>query len=99
MDNLRLSTIERNVLRQSLDDFQGEVFIFGSRANLEKRGGDIDILLKPRFYENSYALKSRVVSRFEKVLEQSLDVVVFDDQSVFCQEIIKNAKLIDLTRL
>ena len=98
MAYIRLSNVERNALNQALADFQGQAYVFGSRIDPNKRGGDIDILLKPAKKTNRYVLKTRVVSWFEHTLEQSLDVVVFDEQSPFCQEIIKHAQPLDLAR-
>ena len=99
MENIRLSKLERNALDQALAGFQGKVYIFGSRLDQEKRGGDIDILLKPAQATDRYSLKNKVSARFERALEQSLDVVVFDEQSPFCQEIIKHARPLDLARV
>ena len=99
MAYIRLSKIERNALSRALADFQGEAYVFGSRIDPNKRGGDIDILLKPAKKVNRYVLKSNIVSSFGHTLEQSLDVVVFDEQSPFCQEIIKHAQPLDLARV
>lgn len=99
MNFIRLSDNERKALNKSLEDFEGDVFLFGSRLDKDKHGGDIDILLKPYVNVSRYALKSRIIARFERVLQQSLDVVVYDEHSVFCQEILKYAKPIDRTSL
>lgn len=99
MGNIRLSKIERSALQEALLGFQGEVLVFGSRLDLNKRGGDIDILLKPTKKTDRYDLKTSITLRFMRQLEQSLDVVVFDDQSPFCLEIIKHAKPFDFTSL
>ena len=95
----RLSIQERAALKEALSDFQGEVFLFGSRLDDQLKGGDIDILLKPRNRTNQYALKQCVVSKFLRCLEQSLDVVLFDAKSPFCQEIIKHAQPLNPARL
>jgi predicted nucleotidyltransferase len=91
----RLSEKEKKALKSALQDFEGEVYLFGSRLDPHKRGGDIDILLRPRRKTGRYELKTQIVSRFQRALEQSLDVVVYDDQNVFCQEIIKHAQPLD----
>ncbi len=47
--NIRLSDEELNIIKESSKEVFGEdvkVFIFGSRVLSEKRGGDIDILIK-----------------------------------------------------
>ena len=95
----RLSEVEKKALKVALRDFEGEVYLFGSRLDLKKRGGDIDILLKPRKTQNSLALKLAVAGKFMKELEQSLDVVVYKAKNVFCQEVMKYARPLDLMRL
>ncbi len=96
---MRLSQLEREALKTALDGFEGEVYLFGSRLDPNKRGGDIDILLKPARRADRFELKSKVALKFERALEQSLDVVVYDDSNPFCQEIHKHAQPIDIKRL
>ena len=38
---MRLDKIEKEALKKSLMDFKGEVFLFGSRLDDGKKGGDI----------------------------------------------------------
>ena len=97
MGYIRLSSLEKKALKTALEGFEGEVFMFGSRLDPKKRGGDIDILLKPIHGTDQYELKTRITSRFERVLEQSLDVVVYNEKNIFCQEIIKYAQPLNPT--
>ena len=96
---MRLSPLEKKALKTALEGFEGEVFLFGSRLDPDKRGGDIDILLKPNKKTGLYKLKTQVASKFERALEQSLDVVIYNEQNVFCQEVMKNAQRFDPTGL
>jgi uncharacterized protein len=95
MGYMRLSAKERKALKTALEGFEGEVYLFGSRLDPDKRGGDIDILLKPIQKTDRYELKTRIASKFERALEQSLDVVVYNDQNIFCQEVMKHARCFD----
>ena len=88
-------SIRKKALKAALEGFEGEVFLFGSRLDPDKRGGDIDILLKPINKSNRYELKSKIASKFERALEQSLDVVVYNEQNIFCQEVMKYAQRFD----
>jgi len=45
---MRLDEHEKKALKHALKDFHGEVYLFGSRVDSSKRGGDIDILLMPK---------------------------------------------------
>ncbi len=95
MGYMRLSELERKALKTSLTDFEGEVYLFGSRLDPKRRGGDIDILLKPRRKQNALTLKLSVGAKFMKELDQSLDVVVYHEGNAFCQEIMKYAQRLD----
>lgn len=56
---VRLSQEEREVIVSLLraEDPDGQVFVFGSRADLDKRGGDIDIFFQT---DKKLTLKKRL---------------------------------------
>lgn len=95
---MRLDAQEKEALRFALKDFEGEVYLFGSRINTAKKGGDIDILLIPHKKTNSLKLSLRVQARFFSRCEERIDVVIFDNKP-FCREILKNAKRLDIARV
>ena len=68
---VRLDDCERRALKKALKDFKGEVYIFGSRLNPEKRGGDIDILLIPEGKVNPLELSIKVEARFFMELKRT----------------------------
>ena len=73
---VRLDAEEVAALTEALRDVQGEVWLFGSRTEPSRRGGDIDILVltdQPAF-ETSRAIATRFFSR----CEEKIDVVVLD---------------------
>lgn len=91
--SVRLDAEEIAALTEALRDVPGEVWLFGSRTELARRGGDIDILVlteQPAF-ETSRAIATRFFSR----CEEKLDVVVLDpahlspEQSAFLARIGK----------
>ena len=95
---MRLDTQEKEALRFALKDFRGKAYLFGSRLDNTKKGGDIDILLIPEKKVTSLKLSLKVQTRFFSRCEESIDVVVYRD-TPFCREIIKNAKRIDISRI
>ena len=95
---MRLDVNEREALRFALKGFKGEVYLFGSRLDDTKRGGDIDILLIPQRAVKSLKLSLRVHTRFFSRCEERIDVVVYNDD-LFCREILKNAKRLDIARI
>jgi predicted nucleotidyltransferase len=94
---MRLDKYERIALKNALKDFNGTVYLFGSRLDDAKNGGDIDILLLPEHSEeiNPLKLSLKIQTKFFSVCEQNIDVVVYRNHP-FCEEIIKNAKKLNI---
>ena len=84
---MRLSTYE---IRSIKDTFQkvfkdGKIYLFGSRVDESKKGGDIDL-----FLDLPYKLETRELldkksqfklSLYEKIGEQKIDVVISKDKN------------------
>lgn len=74
---MRLRTKETQVIRQVLlnADPQGRIFLFGSRMNDEKKGGDIDV-----FFESSknLDLKTKLTLEYQltTLCETKVDLLV-----------------------
>lgn len=95
---MRFDKHEIKALKYSLADFDGDIYLFGSRLDNNKGGGDIDILLFPKDKANPLKLSLEIQTRFFSMCEQKLDVVVFDENP-FCSEVVKYAKKIDIKGL
>lgn len=95
---MRLDAVEKAALRFALNDFKGEVYLFGSRLDETKKGGDIDVLLIPRNKVKPLKLSLKIQARFFSKCEERIDVVTYQD-TPFCREILKNAKRLDISRI
>ncbi len=95
---MRLDIHEKEALKYALKDFDGDVYLFGSRVDDTKRGGDIDILLIPSRKINPLKLSLRIQAKFFSKCEERIDVVIYK-RSPFCQSTLKNAKRLDITRI
>jgi len=95
---LRLDEQEKRALKYALQDFRGDIYLFGSRSDKTKRGGDIDLLLIPEKKVNKVKLSLRIQRRFFSVCEERIDVIIYDE-GLFCREILKNAKRLNLERI
>lgn len=77
---MRLSKEEIRALREALAGLPVErVFLFGSRTDDTRRGGDIDVVLFSR--APAFRLAHQVSSRFACALDAKLDVLVVDPDS------------------
>lgn len=53
--------------------------MFGSRADDNAKGGDIDILVFSE--QNLYTLANEIIAKFKQKLDAKLDVLVIDKQN------------------
>ena len=91
---VRLSRAEIKNLKTSVFalDPQASLYLFGSRTDVTKRGGDIDILLISKRIKRSDLSKIRW-HFFEEFGEQKLDIVVDDSSkhTVFVKMVFSKA--------
>ena len=59
---MRLDQEEKEALNYAIQGVSGDVYLFGSRADEKKRGGDIDILVFSE--ENALTLSREISVRF-----------------------------------
>ena len=88
---IRLDAEEATALEAAIQGVPGEAWLFGSRVEPQRRGGDVDLLLltdQPGF-ETSQAVATRFFAR----CEERIDVIVFnparlnDEQQAFLNHI------------
>ena len=78
---MRLTKEEIQALREALAGLPIErAFLFGSRTDDARRGGDIDVLLYSRA-PSPFMLAHQASSRFARALDAKLDVLVVDPDS------------------
>ncbi|BAP55480.1 DNA polymerase, beta-like region [Thioploca ingrica] len=73
---MRLDTHQQQALRTALQGIDGEIYLFGSRVDDCKRGGDIDILIFST--EEPYRLRQQILQRFVSMCEEKLDIVILN---------------------
>ena len=81
---MRLSQKYIDVLKDKFLEFfgDGEIYLFGSRVNDNKKGGDIDLYLKVEDHNNLFEKKIKFLSRVKRVLgEQKIDIVFNEDKN------------------
>ncbi len=77
---MRLDKQERYALEKALETVNGEVYLFGSRADDTKKGGDIDIFIFSE--EDSFELSRKVSVDFFRECEEKIDVVVMNPKKL-----------------
>lgn len=77
---MRISPEEHRALAQAMKGISCEVFLFGSRCDDSRRGGDVDVLILGKNLTNAQRLdmELKFIARFQSVCDEKIDVVVFD---------------------
>ncbi|MGZ5622971.1 MAG: hypothetical protein ACXWE9_02615, partial [Methylobacter sp.] len=82
---MRLSLFEVNAIQRNAQDIFGrdvKVYLFGSRTDNNKKGGDIDLYLVPGNMDDLYEKKIKFLSALNRALgEQKIDIVIAQDQT------------------
>jgi len=92
---MRLSEKEKVNLLNSIHywDKDAKVYLFGSRTNDNKKGGDIDLAVR----SNRIGLKEKIdikLKFFEEFGEQKIDLFEFNDESNTFWNVIKEHTLL-----
>lgn len=79
---MRLTEKEKSAILESVRklDPDADIYLFGSRTDDQKKGGDIDILV----FSNKLTFKDKIrikAELFEKIEEQKLDLLIAKDSS------------------
>ena len=94
---MRLSSKEIETIKQIIDDIftDAKVYLFGSRLDMDKKGGDIDLYVDAKDKESLLEKKIKAVSKLERLLQKPVDLVVSRDKKRdFEQEILKKCELL-----
>jgi predicted nucleotidyltransferase len=88
---MRLTDNEKELIKKAFyETFQdGKIYLFGSRVDDTKRGGDIDLYLCPsQRYENERERKRKFQILLDEYLgEQKIDVVMAKDTNRLIEQV------------
>jgi predicted nucleotidyltransferase len=78
--SVRLNTSEINAIKKTMQtlDPNAKIYLFGSRTDMNKKGGDIDLLILSQIlnYNDKLRLKIKLFALIE---EQKIDLVIAKD--------------------
>ena len=78
---MRLHQTELKALRHALADVDGQTFLYGSRTDDTRRGGDIDVLVYSKA-ASPYRLSQEIAVRFRMECDEKIDVLVVDPDHI-----------------
>jgi len=80
---LRLSVKEIRLIKSRVESIFGEavIYLFGSRVDNTKQGGDIDLYIVAKANDNLFRKKQKLKVLLEDLLYKPVDVVVSIDKN------------------
>jgi transcription antitermination factor NusA-like protein len=85
--NVRLSehdlTALINCFKQNFPEETSHIWLFGSRVDLSRRGGDIDLMIEAELTVSELVERRRnfIIALEKKIGEQKIDVVLYNPQT------------------
>jgi predicted nucleotidyltransferase len=75
---MRISKKEIDIIKNKVNDIFGSIiiYLFGSRRDDTKKGGDIDLFVVPKINDDLYKKKLRLKFVLENILYKPVDIVV-----------------------
>lgn len=93
---MRLSNKEVQIIQDKIDVVFGKaaVYLFGSRVDDTKKGGDIDLYIVPEKSDKLFQKKMKIKTMLEDSLYKPVDIVLAKNkQRLIEQEAIKGIRL------
>lgn len=81
---MRLSSFEKSTIVKIGDEVFGfcEIYLFGSRVDNKKLGGDIDLYIKLENKTNLFKKRIKFLAKLSMILEeQKIDIIFNEDKS------------------
>ena len=81
---MRLDSKQKGALDKAIKGIEDEIYLFGSRVEDTKKGGDIDILIFSE--EDPYKLSQSVAIQYFMECEEKIDVIVMDPENLSLEQ-------------
>ena len=95
---MRLSKREIEAILQVAEDIYGtdvKVYLFGSRVDDSRRGGDIDLLVRTTFEKKGILDRVRMAARIKSLIgDQKIDIIGDYEDNQVVREALKNGILL-----
>lgn len=77
---MRLNILQKEALKQALKNTNAKAYLFGSRTDPQKKGGDVDLLLFSK--DDPFELSRKVTVGYQMVCDEKIDVIVMDPNNL-----------------
>ena len=95
---MRLKKQEIQTILQVAQNIYGQkvkVYLFGSRLDNTKRGGDIDLLIRTDDEKKGVLARIRMIAQLKYLLgDQKIDIIGDHEESIVVQEALKKGVLL-----
>ncbi len=91
---MRLDSTETNLIKTTIENVfgQSDIYLFGSRLDDSKKGGDIDLFIVTNDKTNLFEKKIKALTKLEQFLHKPVDIVIHKNYArAIEQEIMKKS--------
>lgn len=80
---MRLSKKEVEIIKEKITTVFGKtnIYLFGSRVDDTKKGGDIDLYIIPQVYDNMFKKKMKIKTILEDILYKPVDIIIATNEN------------------
>jgi predicted nucleotidyltransferase len=100
---MRLTTNEVKTIIDSFNKYfkSGNIYLFGSRVDDSKKGGDIDLYIDTADKDNLYEKKLKLILDIKsKIGEQKIDLIISKDKTrIIEQEVLEKGIKLDIEKI
>jgi predicted nucleotidyltransferase len=100
---MRLTTNEVKTIIDSFNKYfkSGNIYLFGSRVDDSKKGGDIDLYIDTADKDNLYKKKLKLILDIKsKIGEQKIDLIISKDKTrIIEQEVLEKGIKLDIEKI
>jgi len=93
---MRLKQKEIQIINETILNIfkSSKIYLFGSRVDDTKKGGDIDLFVVPQNKDNLFEKKLKTIAKLKNQLHKPVDIVVHKDYNrLIEQEALKGIKI------
>ncbi len=83
----RLKEYQINALKQIFKDIEGELYLFGSKVDINRKGGDVDILLiSPNKENTNLKTQLNLTRSYQQIVDERIDIQILPTEDNMSKE-------------
>ena len=83
----RLQEYQISALKQVFKDTEGELYLFGSKVDINRKGGDVDILwICPNPEDTNLKTQLKLTRSYQQIVDERIDIQILPTEDKMSRE-------------